>query len=148
MCIIVDACVAHHLFSRTPTELGRLVRDWVLKGENRLVYGAKHQAELFHTTEARRWMLQAVRAGKARLVSANAISAELAALDAIAQEITCNDRHILALARVSGAKVLFTDDHDLMRDFRNPRIIQPRGWIFSRPVHRKKLHASKTCCGR
>ena len=34
-----------------------------------------------------------------------------------------NDTHVLALARVSGARLLFTNDDDLKRDFANPDII-------------------------
>lgn len=43
-----------------------------------------------------------------------------------------NDIHIIALARVSGARLLFSNDTALHKDFRNKDLIdQPRGKVFS-----------------
>ena len=43
-----------------------------------------------------------------------------------------NDTHILALARVSGARLLYTNDQALQEDFNNPRLVsEPRGLVYT-----------------
>ena len=143
LCIIVDANVGHTMFSRQPTEAGRTVRDWIKKGSGRLIFGGQNAAELFHTNAAKKWVHEAWRAGKARQVRSEAIEHERSLLEHIAA-VSCNDAHVLALARASGARVLFTEDNNLIRDFKDTTIIpKPRGWVFRKPDHRKKLFSSK-----
>lgn len=38
-----------------------------------------------------------------------------------------NDPHVLALARISGARLLFTNDRDLQQDFKDSELIKPSG---------------------
>ena len=47
-----------------------------------------------------------------------------------------DDPHVLALAFVSGARLLYTNDPRLQRDFTNPALIRPRGKVYSTAVHR------------
>ncbi len=59
-----------------------------------------------------------------------------------------NDHHILALAIVSGARTLATDDNPLAADFRNKRIIdQPRGSIYRHPAKHRRLLRHTSSCG-
>lgn len=59
-----------------------------------------------------------------------------------------NDLHVLALARVSGARTLCTADGDLRRDFKDSRLVaRPKGSIYSRASHAHLLKHS-TSCGR
>ena len=77
--------------------------------------------------------------------------------DAIRSQGICrsDDEHVLALARVSGARLLFTNDRDLQEDFRNRQIIAgTRGRIYTtvdysdvRPTHRDLLNRSDLCDG-
>ena len=47
-------------------------------------------------------------------------------------EVQFDDHRILALARYSGVRILFTSDRDLIQDFTKPRLInKPRGKIYS-----------------
>lgn len=46
-----------------------------------------------------------------------------------AKDIRSDDPHILALAHLSGVRLLFSNDKDLHRDFKN--IIEPAGSIYS-----------------
>ena len=42
-----------------------------------------------------------------------------------------NDKHVLALARASGARLLYTHDQKLAKDFKNKKLINnPRGSVF------------------
>ena len=147
MCIIVDANVAHAMFSAdSGTETGRIVRDWVMRGSNRLVFGGRNATELFQAASAKRWILQAWRSGRARQISNPDIEREVALLRGV-PNVTSNDLHILALARASGARLLFSDDNALIHDFKNASIIAaPRGKVFRKPAHRRTLLSGDTCC--
>ena len=68
-------------------------------------------------------------------------------------ECASDDEHVIALARVSGARLLFTNDGDLQADFKNPGIINgPRGVIYTTMLkqevtrtHRDLLRRSDLC---
>ena len=68
--------------------------------------------------------------GRVRDIEDRVVDAETANLEA--QRICIsNDTHILALARVSGARLLFSNDSDLRDDFKDNRIIsRPPGLIY------------------
>lgn len=43
-----------------------------------------------------------------------------------------DDEHIIALAQISGARLLYSNDGDLHKDFRNKNLIDnPRGKVYS-----------------
>ncbi len=64
-----------------------------------------------------------------------------------------DDAHIIALARVSGARLLYSNDHSLQQDFTDHRLVSnPRGKVFSTrqtsaltSAHRNLL-ANKNLC--
>ena len=66
---------------------------------------------------------------------------------------TSNDEHVLALALVSGARLLYTNDEALIADFKNREIVaNPRGKVYTTavnddvtPVHRRLLADRNLC---
>ncbi|MYH42126.1 MAG: hypothetical protein F4017_01170 [Acidimicrobiaceae bacterium] len=43
-----------------------------------------------------------------------------------------DDHHVIALAQISGARLLFSNDKDLHKDFKNRQLIdQPTGTVYS-----------------
>ena len=42
-----------------------------------------------------------------------------------------NDQHVIALAIVSGARLLYSNDRRLQRDFKDRRLIDPPGKVYS-----------------
>ncbi|MDE0306934.1 MAG: hypothetical protein OXI87_18940 [Albidovulum sp.] len=45
-----------------------------------------------------------------------------------------NDQHVLALARISGARLLYTNDQKLMDDFKNTELVStPKGKVYRTP---------------
>ncbi|PCI04551.1 MAG: hypothetical protein COB78_09650 [Hyphomicrobiales bacterium] len=46
-------------------------------------------------------------------------------------KLKSDDPHILALSRVSGVKLIYTEDKNLITDFKDTAIISPKGKIFS-----------------
>ena len=147
MCIIVDANVDHEVFSDDDqaSDAGRIVRNWISDGSNRLVFGGRNKEELFRRGESKRWVKRLWDAGRARQITTAEIDAEWSRL-CEAGPMRSNDAHIIALARASGARTLFSHDNGLMQDFKDARFLEPKGWVFSRAGHRKVLHAKKTCC--
>ena len=51
--------------------------------------------------------------------------------------INSDDPHILALAKVSRTRLLYTEDRELMDDFRNTQVLTPKGVVItpSTPAH-------------
>ena len=54
-----------------------------------------------------------------------------------------NDDHILALARASGARLLFSRDADLAQDFKNRIFLnEPRGSVYKKRAHAHLLRSA------
>jgi predicted nucleic acid-binding protein len=146
MCLIVDANLASLVFGDHPDFVP--VRDWLQQRDGCLIVGGHLADELSRVEKARRFVLQLLRAGIARQVSAEEVAREEAEVAATGL-CESNDSHVVALARVSGARTLCTHDRALQRDFGHPRlIIKPRGKIYQRPAHAKLLRHTPSSCGR
>ena len=114
MCAIVDANVASEVFGPRPSPAGDGFLGWVVRG-GRLVAGGKHLRELERSTPRfREWAGQAVSAGRLRLVEKKPVEQETERLrvNGVCQS---NDEHVIALARVSGARLLYSNDVDLQQ---------------------------------
>ena len=130
MCAIVDANVAHEVFGSDRPEAGVKFFEWINSGIGRLVAGGKLLEEL-NRTSAREWARQALNAGLIRNVRETDVNARMEELQ---NERACrsNDPHILALAQISGARLLYSNDRNLQRDFSNRSLIgNPPGKIYS-----------------
>ena len=60
---------------------------------------------------------------------------------ALAADIRSNDPHVLALARVSGARLLYAEDGDLMTDFKDKRFVG--GKVCSRAANESLLRRAR-----
>lgn len=142
MCLIIDASVAHQ-FAPPLSDAAVVVVNWLTDRKGKIVYGGQLASELTRTP-FRRLLVQFARAGIAIQVPEASVAAEQKRVVATGL-CRSNDPHIIALARVSHARVLFSDDTDLHSDFKNARLINdPRGTIYqsARHVHLLK-HTSK-----
>ena len=136
MCAIVDSDVRDQVFGNNRTTAGVFFYDWLEDGGGRLVVGGKLLSELiFRSRSFSKWLYEARRSGRARIISNEEVNAETQSLKM--QGIhKSTDPHVLALARVSGTRLLFTNDRLLQRDFRNPALISnPRGEVYTTRVH-------------
>lgn len=152
MCAIVDNDVSHQVFGTRPTGSGLFFRDWLVRSNGGIIVaGGRLFRELIQNPNFRSFFEARQQAGRAiRIPDAvvDEAEAELHAVDTMS-----NDKHVLALARVSGARLLFTNDRALQDDFRNPRIIQGiRGRIYTtvdftdiRRAHRDLLRRTDLC---
>ena len=132
MCGIVDASVVHELFGSKCTEAGRKFVKWLDVGSGRLVVGGKLLEELYKGSQGFIvWQKRAALYGKIRFEDDDAVNAKT---DQLQKAGLCksNDPHVIALAHVSGARLLYSNDGSLHQDFKNKRLIDnPRGKVYS-----------------
>lgn len=127
---ILDRNAAPEAFGPNRTEAGGKFFDWINTGAGRLVVGGKLLREL-SSTQAGKWIRQAILSKRVKITD----DVEVRALTKRIQSeggLKSNDPHILALARVSGARLLYSNDINLHRDFRSKELIdRPRGKVYS-----------------
>ena len=146
MCAIIDANVGPEVFGDDRTPRGRLLYEWLTRGRTgRLVVGGKLLRELRQYGKFKVWLNEAISAGRARRIRDAVVDSETEAIRA-GQSCRSNDHHILALARVSGARLLFTNDRYLEKDFKDRSLVpDPRGKIYKDATHSRLLNQHDLC---
>lgn len=138
MCAIVDVNVVHQGIGRDRTEAGKFFLDWLLNGGILVVGGSKFESEIRRDSKFLTFVNERRQSGKVRQgIDRDEVDAEQQRLIGL-KICDSDDQHILALARVSDTRILFTNDDALQNDFRNPSIInRPRGQIYTTAVHKE-----------
>ena len=154
MCAIIDNNVRHEVFGAedVQTEAGQYFLQWLNFRKGQLVVGGKLLDELSEYGGFRNWLGQALQSGAAIQFPNEIVDTETANLQS-RNVCKSNDAHVLALAIVSGARLLFTNDQNLRDDFRNPQVIGGlRGRIYTtlqrkdvRKSHRDLLNRTDLC---
>lgn len=152
MCAILDANVAGQVFGTDRPPAGRAFFDRIASGRVRLVIGGRLRRELDRNSVFRDWRRQAVLAGRVTLLNDDTVEGRATELG---RENACrsNDEHVIAVAQLGGARLLYSNDGDLQKDFRDKAPIdQPRGKVYSTrtrddmtPTHRRLL-ANRNLC--
>ena len=144
MCIIVDNDRIGLFLNNPNHEDVKPIYAW-LKGKGKVAYsiGDKFATELSESAKMR--LTELGRGGMASQYSTLRVEEVAGSLRGKKERITSCDFHVLALALVSGARLLFTGDKDLMTDFKNTTVIsKPRGKIYSGV--KQKLLLQKSVC--
>ena len=131
MCAIVDANAAHQVFGRNRPSAGIEFFNWISYGTGSLVIGGKLREELDQISSFSDWLNEAIQSGRVILAEDNIVLAEAMNLknSGLCQS---DDEHVIALARLSGARLLFSNDYKLQRDFKDKKLIdEPRGSVYS-----------------
>ena len=153
MCAIVDNDVRHEVFSPdSQTKAGKHFLNWLDEGNGRLVVGGKLWRELSEYGHFQKWFQVAITSSRAFRFKDDEVDASESEIRS-KQICQSNDEHVLALALVSGARLLFTNDRNLQQDFGNREIISsPRGKVYTtvrhkdiRPQHRHLLNQTDLC---
>ncbi len=145
MCVIIDANLASIVFSNPPHPDFTPVLDWLQLKDGCLVVGGELTRELARTQAAQRFVVQLLRAGKARRVTDEEVARHQEKAQATGL-CRSNDAHVIGLACASGARALCTHDRELQRDFRNPGLVSnPRGSIYQRSAHARLLKHGSSC---
>ena len=117
--------------------------------------GGKNLTELTHNSNFRSRFLEARRlTGRVRQVGRTQIEVQEEELRRSGL-FRSDDEHVLALAQVSGARLLYSNDGDLKDDFSNAGILQrPKGRVYTTqesksftPEHQVILGTKNLCSG-
>lgn len=135
---------------------GQAFRAEVEKGRFPMVVGGLLRDELWGAgNRMRAWLVELQNAGRLKTV-------DRAEVDRVSQKLKASRgpaplvsdvEHVVALAMVSGARLLFTNDMRLSQDFRNPQIVSsPRGRVYTtrrsqelNETHRSLLRRTDLC---
>lgn len=117
------------MFGNDPTPAGREFFNWLHRAHGRLVAGGKLLKELeTASADFRQWASEARRAGRMTVLNKAAVAERTEEIERQGM-LASNDAHVLAVAQVGGARLLFTNDRDLERDFK-ALIDKPRGRVY------------------
>ena len=131
MCAILDNNVVHEVFEQDRPAAGKAFFDWIDSGRGRLVGGGRLLEELARNENFRAWWQAATLSGLATRVGDKAVETETVRLTG-RKACRSNDPHVIALALVSGARLLYSNDRDLGDDFRNRKLIgNPPGKVYT-----------------
>lgn len=126
MPLIVDANRASDF--QAPQKFHALDILWrIAKKRLRIVLGGKLTRELFNT-KLRDLLVEWERTGSLIRISDEKCDDETKICKSM--QLNSDDEHILALARTSNARLIYTDDQALIKDFKNPTIVNPRGKVI------------------
>ncbi len=147
MCAILDANVVHEVFGRHGTEAGKEFLYWINRGRGKLVVGGRLLQELEKGSgNFKKWARNAQATGKIRRVNREQVNARE---NHLREEKTCksNDPHIIALAQVSGARLLYSNDKNLRHDFKDTKLLNG-GKIYSTLQDKRFSDAHKRLLAR
>ena len=150
MCAIVDANVASEVFGPERPEAGRRFFDWLTSQRGQLVVAGDLLRELSVNNAFLTWFRTAINSARVRQVGSDALATHL---DELASK-TCksNDKHVLALAAASGARLLYTNDRALIDDFHDRAILSNPGKVYTTGMSKsvtsthKRLLARRDLC--
>lgn len=140
MCLIIDANCALETLTPNPSPEFQPVIDAIMSNKAVMVRGGeKLLAEYKKLSSVWRFIVLLDRAGKSIVVSDSEVDRVQEALVALGQ-LASDDPHIIALAQVSGARLLCSKDQNLHADFGNKEFLnKPRGSVYQNQSHTKLL---------
>ena len=131
MCAILDKNVVGQVFGSQAPPAGKGFLNWLNSGNGLLVVGGELRRELNESSNFKEWLQQATLAGLVRLYNDDKVNDRAEELKN-ADSCRSDDPHIVALAQVSGARLLFTNDDDLKKDFTDKKLINdPPGKVYT-----------------
>jgi hypothetical protein len=141
MCLILDINIVHLVFPQ-PARDYMPIHKAITDRRARLVYGGHLLREYKQMGKFLHLLYRLDQQGTARKVNDNTVDLETQNLVGSGLCVS-NDLHIIALARISGARLLCTDDGNLKKDFKNPALVSnPRGKIYQRQTHADLIRTS------
>ncbi len=143
MCAIVDANVISQVFEANPPEAGIKILLWIENNDSgHLMVGGKLIEELDRVSRFQKWAMDAKFSGKIKFADEKQVKAREDYLRRESNYIS-NDPHIIALAQVSGPRLLYSNDRKLQQGFKNKELVDnPRGKVYSTNQGREAFSSS------
>jgi len=138
--IIVDVNAAHKVFAKPPRKQWKDLQESLTRGKPFDVV-AVHGGELTREYQGKElWQtcIELNRTGRMRLFKDSLVDGETQAVRNLGI-CKSNDTHVIALARVSHCRLLCSQDRSLQQDFKNQRLINPRGSVYGGNSHNHLL---------
>lgn len=135
MCLILDANKYSDFLNPNNQDM-KPVRDWVENLRGKIAYAPtqKMESELNEHKKMRKKFDDFRQAGRIKLFSKDKVQSAMKNL----QNLKSDDPHIIALAQVSGVKLLVSGDTNLHKDFSNRNLIK-KGSIYQTKEHKHLL---------
>ncbi len=145
MCLIIDANKMADLVNRSAHVDHKPIYRWLAAQGGVVALGGRLLDELNKIGGARRLLVGWLRAGRAFLYDSAEVNGEES--DVVGSGLCrSDDPHVIALARVSGARVLFSADQELGTDFTNLELVpRPPGRIYKNAAHAHLLRDAPRC---
>ncbi len=151
MCAILDASVVSEVFGEKSSPAGKGFRNHLDMGKLSLVIGGQLTSELNENKYFREWSGKAAQFGIVHKYDDKEISTRAKKLSE-SKICKSNDEHVIALADISKARLLFSNDQNLHDDFGSKKLIDnPRGKVYSTKENdaftpsKKKLLEQNVC---
>lgn len=145
MCLIIDANKTADFVNIPAHEDHRPIYRWISEQGGVVALGGRLLDEQRQIGRARRLFAEWLRAGRAFVYARAEVDREES--EVVGSGLCkSNDPHVIALARVSGARVLFSADQDLGADFTNLELVpRPPGKIYKNASHAHLLRDAPRC---
>lgn len=149
MCAIVDSDVVGEVFGNSDSPAGQGFFDWLNGGRGQLVVGGKLLDELAESRAFEEWASTATRFGRMTTLNRDKVQEQTRQIEHKAMHES-NDPHVLAVAQLSGVRLLFTNDQALGRDFKSKSLID-KGRVYHTRVNKsfskvhKRLLSTNVC---
>ena len=141
MCIILDNNISGEVFGGKRSEASEAVWRWIngIEGEDkwlRVVIGGKLTSELKKNSRVREWLIRGMRRGN--IINYGSKVVDLKESEVRNWDLRSDDPHIIALALESDARLLYTNDLLLQKDFTNVKFInKPQGKVYTTVMYSK-----------
>jgi predicted nucleic acid-binding protein len=138
MYIIIDVNVFMEIFGHAQT-CPSLLSEVYDRNRINVIYGGYLTEEYWRSESIRKIVITLDRAGKAKKINDRAVRNETIVVTEM-DICVSDDQHVIALARVGESRLLCTNDTDLMKDFKNKKLInKPRGKIYNHDEHERMI---------
>lgn len=125
MCVVIDTNKAAD-FCKQERPYLKVLMKWILKG-GRIVSGGRLQGELFKITEMRALVSEWSKRGNLVQLSTDVVANKEKEISPLCKS---DDPHVLAIAIISNAHIVVTEDKLLIEDLRDLKIVKRRRRIY------------------
>lgn len=144
MCAILDSNVLNDVFKPSRSGAFKGFYEWLVKGKGSLVFSEKFlKDEILHKNtsfEVKKTFSEFQSSGIANEVKPDKLNPEREFINLHKDRLLSNDFEILAIARATKSRLLFTNDRRLHQDFRNRAIVDtPKRVIYTTVGGRTQL---------
>lgn len=132
MCAIVDRNTVGE-FLKQKHDAAKGFYQWLVNQGNIVVGGEELREALYERSDAKERQFVGELRSAGKIIEKKDSKVEKRAIELREIDLcVSDDEHIIALAQISGARLLYSNDGDLHKDFRNKNLIDnPRGKVYS-----------------